>query len=72
MGSKVLPGEGRWGLGSKVLPGEGRWGLGSKVLPGEGRKCLGSNFLDEFFQGAVGAIQNCLSIKLLPIFEGAA
>ena len=24
-------------LGSKVLPGEGRWGLGSKVLPGEGR-----------------------------------
>ena len=42
LGSKVLPGEGRWGLGSKVLPGEGRWGLGSKVLPGEGRLGLGS------------------------------
>ena len=68
----MLPGEGRWGLGSKVLPGEGRLGLGSNVLPGERKWGLGSNFLEEFFQGAVGAIQNCLSIKLLPIFEGAA
>ena len=50
----------------------GRSWFGQKSAARRREVGSGQQFFGRIFQGAVSAIQNCLSIKLLPIFEGVA